>query len=92
MNWFEYLECATLPCIVIVEIMALILLYRHRNKKRNKHQMYLVASLYISELNGVLASIIACITYGKVSLIVSAILWFYIHCFVRLTYYSTLTI
>ena len=54
--------------------------------------MYLVASLYISELNGVLASIIACITYGKVSLIVSAILWFYIHCFVRLTYYSTLTI
>ena len=91
MNWFAYLKCAALPCIFIVEIIALTLFYHHRNKKRKRHQTYLVASLCISELNGVLAIIAVHITYGRISALVDAILWFYIHCFVRLTYYFTMT-
>ena len=91
MNWFEYLECAVLPCIAIVEIIVLTLLYRHRNKKRNRHQTYLIASLCLSELNGVVAIIFTHIIFGRISLLVGAIAWFYIHCFVRLTYYSTIT-
>lgn len=91
MNWFEYLECAVLPCIAIVEIIVLTLLYRHRNKERNRHQTYLIASLCLSELNGVVAIIFTHIIFGRISLLVEAIAWFYIHCFVRLTYYSTIT-
>lgn len=91
MNWFAYLKCAALPCIFIVEIIALTLFYHHRNKKRKRHQTYLVASLCISELNGVLAIIAVHIIYGRISALVDAILWFYIHCFVRLTYYFTMT-
>ena len=91
MNWFEYLECAVLPCIAIVEIIVLTLLYRHRNKERNRHQTYLIASLCLSELNGVVAIIFTHIIFGRISLLVDAIAWFYIHCFVRLTYYSTIT-
>ena len=30
MNWFEYLECAVLPCIAIVEIIVLTLSYHFR--------------------------------------------------------------
>ena len=36
MNWFEYLECAVLSCIAIVEIIVLTLLYRHRKKKKKQ--------------------------------------------------------
>ena len=39
MIWFEYVESILLPLIIILEILALVLLYRHKNKKRNKHQL-----------------------------------------------------
>ena len=39
MNWFAYLECAALPCIFIVEIRALTLLYltETKNGRDTKH-------------------------------------------------------
>ena len=78
MNWFKYLECPVLPCIAIVEIIVLTLLYRQRNKKRNRQQTYFIASLCILELNGVSTIIFTHIIFGRISLLVNAIVWFYL--------------
>ena len=68
MTWFIYVECALLPLIVILEILALALLYRHKNKKRSKQQIYIIAGLCISELNNALAFIVNhIIKYSRVS-------------------------
>ena len=67
--------------------------WRRRNKRRNKHQIYLIATLCISEFNGVLTiAIIHIMVYKNVSLTLIGIFWFYLHLFVRLTYYSAMTL
>ena len=90
--WFLYVEFILLTLDLVVQIAAIGLLYRDRNKKRNKHQIYIISSLCLIELNGTLTAIIKSITYRKVSPLTEHILWFYLHSFVRLTYHSTMTL
>ena len=90
--WFLYVEFILLTLDLVVQIAAIALLYRDRNKKRNKHQIYIISSLCLIELNGTLTAIIKSITYRKVSPLTEHILWFYLHSFVRLTYHSTMTL
>ena len=94
MIWFEYVESILLPLIIKVEILALVLLYRHKNKKRNKHQVYIIAALCISALNGALSVIVIhiIITYKRASPVAISLCWLYVILFIRFTYYSTMTI
>ena len=89
---FLYVEFTLLALSVVLQTAAIALLYRDRNKRRNKHQTYITFSLYLTELNGTLVIIIISIPYRKVSPLIGHILWFYIHSFVRLTYHSTMTL
>ena len=93
MSWFFYAEFILLPLIFTAEVAAFALLYRHRNKRRNKHQIYLIATLCVSEFNVVLTiAIIHIMVYKNVSLTLIGIFWFYLHLFVRLTYCSAMTL
>ena len=93
MSWFFYAEFILLPLIFTAEVAAFALLYRHRNKRRNKHQIYLIATLCVSEFNVVLTiAIIHIVVYKNVSLTLIGIFWFYLHLFVRLTYCSAMTL
>ena len=92
MNWFQYLECVLLPLALVVDIIALFLLYKQRNKRRHKHQMYLIGALVMSEINGIFSVVVTHIIFGRISGTADAIMWFYIHIIYRLTYYSTMTL
>lgn len=93
MTWFLYVECALLPLIIILEILALALLYWHKNKRRNKHQIYIIAALCMSELNSVLAFIVNhIIKYSRFSPIVVGTYSLFFILFIRFTYHSTMTI
>ena len=93
MFWFYYAEFILLPLIFSAEVTAFALLYRHRNKRRNKHQIYLIAALCISEFNGIMTIVIIHIMlYKNVSLTLLSIFWVYLHLFVRFTYYSAMTL
>ena len=89
MIWFEYVESILLPLIIMLEILALVLLYRHKNKKRNKHQVYIIAALCISALSFIVIHII---TYKRASPVAISLCWLYVILFIRFTYYSTMTI
>ena len=92
-HWFIYFECVILPLLVVVHVVALCLLYHHRNKKGCKHQMYIVTSLCICELNGILMVIVYDIALHKnVSSTVIGICFCYLILFVRLTHYATMTV
>ena len=92
-HWFIYFECVILPLLVVVHVVALCLLYHRRNKKGCKHQMYIVTSLCICELNGILMVIVYDIALHKnVSSTVIGICFCYLILFVRLTHYATMTV
>lgn len=77
----------------MLKLQHLLSLYRHRNKKRNKHQICLKFALCISEFNGIITIVIIHIMLCKnVSLTLLSIFWVYLHLFVRLTYYSAMTL
>ena len=84
--------CFRLALTAVVQIAAIVLIYRHRNKKRNKHQINIISSLCLIKLNGTLVTAIMVIIYRKVSPLISHATWFYVHFFVRLTYHSTMTV
>ena len=65
---------------------------QNRNKKRNKHQIYIMSSLSLTELNGTLANIVISIPYGKLSPLIEHTFWFYLHSFIRLIYHFTMTL
>ena len=90
--WFLHVEFTLLTLGVVLQTAAIALLYRDRNKIRNKHQIYIISSLCLIELNGTLIMIILYISYRKVSPLIKHIVWFYLHSFVRLTYHSTMTL
>ena len=90
--WILYVEYILLTLGVVVQIVALALLYRNRNKRRNKHQIYIISSLCLNELNGTLIAIILPILSRKGYPLIKNMAWFYIHSFVRLTYHSTMTL
>ena len=93
MNWFGYVECALLPTIIIVEIIAIAILYQNRNKKKNKHQIYIISALCICELNNALTVITFYgLRYGRISKTIVGICFFYLICFCKLTYYSIMTL
>ena len=92
MIWFTYVEIVLLPLIIVAEIVALVVLNQQRHRVRNKRQMYLYTALCLSELNGAFASIVIHIIDGRVPPIGMLIMWFYIHTFFRLTYYSTMAL
>ena len=92
MIWFNYVETVLLPLIIVAEIVALVVSNQQRNRIRNKHQMYLITTLCVSELNGAFAAIVTHIIYGRLPEIGNAIMWFYIHTFSRLTHYSTMAL
>ena len=93
MTWFIYIECVLLPLTIVLEILALALLYRHKNKKRNKHQLYIIACLCTSELNGALALIVNhIIKYSRVSPTVVGTYSLVFVLFIKFTHYSTMTI
>ena len=82
-----------LPIVAVIEIVVLALVYQHRNKGRNKNQTYIIAALCASELNGAFFLIfIHTLIIKEVSATLLGLFWFYIHSFVRLTYYSTMTL
>ena len=89
---FNYVEIALLPLTIVAEIVALVVSNQQRNRIRNKHQMYLITALCVSELNGAFAAIVTHIIYGRLPEIGNAIMWFYIHTFFRLTHYSTMAL
>ena len=89
---FNYVEIELLPLTIVAEIVALVVSNQQRNRIRNKHQMYLITALCVSELNGAFAAIVTHIIYGGVPQIGKAIMWFYIHTFFRLTHYSTMAL
>ena len=92
-HWFIYFECVILPLLVVVHVVALCLLYHRRNKKGCKHQMYIVTSLCICKLNGILMVIVYDIALHKnVSSTVIGICFCYLILFVRLTHYATMTV
>ena len=92
-HWFTYFECIILPLLVAVCVVALCLLYYRRNKKGCKHQIYVVTSLCICELNGTLMAIVYNIAlYKNVSSTVIGICFCYMVLFVRLTHYATMTV
>ena len=93
MNWFGFVESALLPTIIIVEIIAIAMLYKNGKKKKNKHQIYIISALCICELNNAL-TIIAFygLRYGRISKTIIGICFFYLICFCRLTYYSIMTL
>ena len=92
-HWFIYFECVILPLLVVVHVVALCLLYHRRNKIGCKHQMYIVTSLCICELNGILMVIVYDIALHKnVSSTVIGICFCYLILFVRLTHYATMTV
>ena len=83
MIWFEYVESVPLPLVIILETLALVLLYRHKNK-RKKHQIYIIATLSISELNGALGVVVIhIITYKRTSLVAISLCWLYVILLVR---------
>ena len=89
MNWFGYVERVLIPTIIIVEIIAIATLYQNRNKKKNKHQIYIISVLCICELNNALAVIVFNgLRYGRISKTLIVICFFYHLCFCRFTYYS----
>ena len=90
--WLLYVESILLTLGVVVQIVAIALLCHDRNKRRNKHQIYIISSLGLSELNGTLTIIILHILSRKVSPLIKHMVWFYIHSFVRLTHHSTITL
>ena len=93
MSWFQQMDLVVLSIIAVIQIVALALLYRYRNKRKNKHQTYIIAALCASELNGAFSIIaIRIILIKKFSVTLLTIFWFYVHLFVRLTYYSTMTL
>ena len=92
-RWFDYFEYIILPLLVAVQIVALCLLYHHRNKKGCKHQIYIVTSLCICKLNATLTVIVhKTILHKNVSSTVIGICFCYLILFVRLTYYATMTV
>ena len=92
MIWFNYVETVLLPLIIVAEIVALVVSNQQRKRIRNKHQMYLITALCVSELNGAFAAIVTHIIYGRLPEIGNAIMWFYIYTFSRLTHYSTMAL
>ena len=92
MIWFNYVETVLLPLIIVAEIVALVVSNQQRKRIRNKHQMYLITALCVSELNGAFAAIVTHIIYGRLPEIGNAIMWFYIHTFSRLSHYSTMAL
>ena len=78
--------------LIVIQIVAIALLYRDRNKRRNKHQLYIISGLCLNELNDTLIAIILHILSRKVSPLIKHMVWFYIHSFVRLTHHSTMTL
>ena len=93
MFWFLYLEFIVLPLTVVINVIALILLYCHKDKRRYLHQIYIISALCLCELNGSLFIIVYNIlVHQEVSSTLIGICWFYLHFFARLTYYSTITL
>ena len=92
MIWFLYMEFTLLTLGAFLQTAAIVLSYRNRNKRRNKHQTYIILSLCLTELNGTLAIIIKSIPYTEVAPLKEHILWFYVHLFVRLTYHYTMVL
>ena len=90
--WIPYVESILSALGVVVQIVALALLYQDRNKRRNKHQIYIISNLCLSELNGTLIVIILPVLSKKGSPLIKHMAWFYTHSFVRLTYHSTMTL
>lgn len=92
--WFDYVEYISLPLLIVIEVIALVLLYRHKDSKRNKHQVYIIAALCLTELNGTLSFIIYYIVeHGwSVSPVVIDIFHCYFVLFNRLTYYLVMTL
>ena len=86
------MEFTLLTLGAVLQTAAIVLSYRNRNKRRNKHQTYIIFSLCLTELNGTLAIIIMSIPYTEVAPLKEHILWFYVHLFVRLTYHYTMTL
>ena len=64
--WFFRVEFILAALNVIAHIEAITLLYRGSNKRKNKHEAYIISSLCLTELNGMLAGIIMSIPYRKV--------------------------
>ena len=91
MIWFLYVEFILLSVDVVAQIVAIGLLYRDRNKRRNKYQMHIISSLCLTELNGTLTGNMS-IAYRKVSPFIEHTVWFYLHSFVSFTYHSTMTL
>ena len=92
-RWFDYFERIILPLLVAAQVVALGLLYHHRNKKGCKHQIYVVTSLCICQLNGTLMVIVCDIILHKnVSSTVIGICLSYLLVFVRLTHYATMMV
>ena len=71
---FNYVEIELLPLTIVAEIVALVVSNQQRNRIRNKHQMYLITALCVSELNGAFAAIVIHIIYGGVPQIGKAIM------------------
>lgn len=93
MFWFLYFEFIVLPVTVVINVIALSLLYYHKDKRRYQHQIYIISALCLCELNGSLFIIVYNIlVHQEVSPTFIGICWFYLHLFVRLTYYSTMTL
>lgn len=93
MFWFLYLEFIVLPGTIVINVIALILLYCHKDKRRYLHQIYIISVLCLCELNGSLFIIVFNIlVHQEVSPTLIGICWFYLRLFVRLTYYSTMTL
>lgn len=86
MNWFGYVECVLIPTIIIVEIIAIATLYQNRNKKKNKHQIYIISALCICELNNALTVIVFYgLRFGRISKTLIVICFFYHLGFCRFT-------
>ena len=92
MMWLFYMEFVLLTLNAVVQITAITLIYRRRNNKRNKHQIYIISSLCLTELNGTLVTVIMLILDKKASPLINHTVWFYYHWFVRLTYHSSMTL
>lgn len=77
MNWFGFVESAMLPTIIIVEIIAIAMLYKNGKKKKNKHQIYIISALCICELNNALTVIAFYgLRYGRISKTIIGICFF----------------
>ena len=56
--WFFQVKFILSALNVIAHTAAITLLYRDRNKRRNKHETYIISSLCLTELNGTLTGLL----------------------------------